>query len=573
MTQDFQSKQDYARQLRYARSKFRRINSLDLIPENPSQEESNDDEDSVAIQSPTLLSRSNTGINQKLLPKQQEQQQNQAQHTAASPQTLMGRFQKFLWFWPNLLVNMVLILLRYLLYIPLSIAAPSFWLSALLWVFWKIIRIPVEFFKWVWNLDNGSNAAQGTGGMQQGAGVPKRTVLISCGSTIQTLHLARNLYSSSGARVVVFEFEGHFGLARFSAAVDKFYTVPKPTPQNVDSYITALCHIVRKEKPSVYIPVCATSPAYYDSVAKPHLELLGCATFMTGVQETLILDDCLQFYQRCASQNIAVPPYVALSAAHELWELYEEGFISQFRHILLAVCMQGVLERFKYMLPRQWRDLRFTHEINERQKWLVVRDVPGEHFVTCTTIKSSQVAANVSCRVDSDTKNLIPATATDAELIDSWLKTFFGKVRFQRPINCHISLRLIKCQSTGQFLPLGIRLGVSLPYICHNRSHAQILCRTMKCVHMRPLNFSTAPEEDESTTASASSLAYFGAQWSSESVALDKREALFAYWDPLPYCAYYHFQLPLESVKSFLQRRRKTTPKVVTPGHLSTSLH
>ncbi|XP_061396887.1 uncharacterized protein LOC133332499 [Musca vetustissima] len=571
MTQDFQSKQDYARQLRYARSKFRRINSLDLIPEDPSQEESNDeDEDSVAIQSPTLLSRSNTGINQKLLPQQQQQQQTQrSASNATGPQTIATRFQKILWFWPNLLMNLVLLLLRYLLYIPLSIAAPSFWLSAVLWIFWKIIRIPVEFFKWIFNFDNGT-AAQG---VSQGAGVPKRTVLISCGSTIQTLHLARNFYSSSGARVVVFEFEGHFGLARFSAAVDKFYTVPKPTPQNIDSYITALCHIVRREKPSVYIPVCATSPAYYDAVAKPHLELLGCATFMTGVQETLILDDCLQFYQRCASQNIAVPPYVALSAAHELWELYEEGFISQFRHILLAVGMQGVLERFKYMLPRQLRDLRFSHEINERQKWLVVRDVPGEHYVTCTTIKSSQVAANVSCRVDSDTKNLIPVTASDTQLIDNWLRTFFGKVRFQRPINCHISFRLIKCQSTGQFLPLGIRLGVSLPYICHNRSHAQILCRTMKCVHMRPLNFNTSPTEEDETSGAASSLAYFGAQWSSDTVALDKREALFAYWDPLPYCAYYHFQLPLESVKSFLQRRRKTTPKAATAAHLSTALH
>ncbi|XP_013111809.2 uncharacterized protein LOC106090225 [Stomoxys calcitrans] len=550
MAQDFQTKLDYARQLRYARSKFRRINSLDLIPEDPSLEECNDED---SIRTPTLLSRSNTGIQQNLIPQQK----------GHSSLPLRKRITNIIWFWPNLLINILLLLLRYILYIPLSIAAPSFWLSALLWVFWKTIRVPVECFKWIIHASP-AVSAQGQGS-SNGIEAPKRTVLISCGSTIQTLHLARNFYSS-GARVVVFEFDGLFGLARFSAAVDKFYAVPKPTPQNVDSYISALCHIVRKEKPSVYIPVCATSPAYYDSVAKPHLELLGCATFITGVQETLILDDCLQFYQRCASQNIAVPPYVALSSAHELWELYEEGFISQFRNILVAVGMQGVLERFKYMLPRRMRDLRFSHEINERQQWLVVRDVPGDHYVTCTTIKSSQVAANISCRVDHETKNLIPitasatATAMDAHLIDNWLKTFFAKVHFQRPINCHISFRLIKCQSTGQFLPLGIRLGVSLPYICHNRSHAQILCRTMKCVHMRPLSFvtsnGTSSHKDDDEASAVSSLAYFSA-----TMALDKREALFTYWDPLPYCAYYHFQLPLESVKSFLQKRRKASAK------------
>lgn len=569
MTQDFQTKQDYARQLRYARSKFRRINSLDLIPEDPSQEESNDED---VPRTPTLLSRSNTGIKQKLIPKQQQQ--------STGSVSLGTRVHNILWFWPNLLINTVLFLLRYILYIPLSIAAPSFWLSALLWIFWKIIRVPVDVFKWIINSKETTTTQSGRSESSPANTTPKRTVLISCGSTIQTLHLARNFYSS-GARVVVFEFDGLFGLARFSSAVDKFYAVPRPSSQNMDSYITALCHIVRKEKPSVYIPVCATSPAYYDAVAKPHLELLGCATFMTGVQETLILDDCLQFYQRCASQNIAVPPYVALSSAHELFELYEEGFISQFRNILLAVGMQGVLERFKYMLPRQLRDLRFSHEINERQQWLVVRDVPGEHYVTCTTIKSSQVVANVSCRVEHETKNLIPITTTstttvvDANLIDNWLKTFFAKVRFQRPINCHISFRLIKCQATGEFLPLGIRLGVSLPYICHNRSHAQILCRTMKCVHMRTLNLgggggSSSDNDDEITTSS--SLAYFSAHWSSATAVLDKREALFTYWDPLPYCAYYHFQLPLESVKSFLQKRRKSPSKVLSPA-LTTPVH
>lgn len=545
MSEVFQSKQDYARQLRYARSKFRRIHSLDLIPESPSQEESDYEE----IASPSL-SRSNTGINKKLIPKQ----------LPLSPLPVGKRVRNILLFWPNLLVNLVVLLLRYILYIPLSIAAPSFWLSALLWIFWKLLRVPVELFKWILNTD-----APASNDLSQQSYVARRTVLISCGSTIQTLHLARNFHSS-GARVVVFEFDGLFGLARFSTAVDKFYAVPRPTPHNVDNYISALCHIVRKEKPSVFIPVCATSPAYYDAVAKPHLELLGCATFMTGVQETLILDDCLQFYQRCATQNIILPPYVALSSAHELWKLYDEGFISQCRNILVAVGMQGIIERFKYMLPRQRHDLRFSHEISERQQWLVVRDVPGEQYVTCTTVKSSQVVANVTCRVEQDTKNLIPvtataaATATDAALIDNWLNTFFARVRFQRPINCHISFRLIKCQATGQFLPLGIRLGVSLPYICYNRSHAQILCRTMKCVHMRPLTLVAANEEE-------SSLAFLTSQWSSleatsATAALDKREALFTYWDPLPYCAYYHFQLPLESVKTFLQKRHKTTKKL-----------
>jgi len=390
--------------------------------------------------------------------------------------------------------------------------------------------------------------------------VPKRTILISGGSTIQTLHLARNLYSS-GARVVVFDFDGLFNLARFSTAVAKFYIVPKPTPHNVDKYINSICHIVKKEKPSVYIPVCATSPAYYDALAKPHLELLGCASFIPGLQETIALDDCLRFYQKCSSQNIPTPQHSVLSSSSDLWHLYDTGFISGFRNILMAVGIQGLLERYKYILPSIRRDFKFNHDINEQQQWMVVKDQPGYHYVTCTTVKESRVVANVSCKVEHDTNNLLPVIAdntsnqqSDAILIENWLRTFFATVHFQRPINGHISFRLVKSKSTGQLLPLGVRVGVSLPYICYNRSHAQILCRTIKCVHKKHLSLNNF-NDNSSLTAFSNSLSWSKLEKSS---GLDKREALFAYWDPLPYSAYYHFQLPLESVKTFLQKRRQT---------------
>jgi len=374
------------------------------------------------------------------------------------------------------LMRLIVTLIRYVLYIPLSIAAPSFWLSALLWIFWKLLRVPIALVKWL--LSGGDEEQPGT--LQR-----QRTVLLSGGSTIQTLHMARNFYGS-GTRVVVFEFEGLFGLARFSTSVDKFYVVPKPSSANADQYIAALCHIVRKERPTVYVPVCATSPAYYDALAKPHLELLGCASFVPSVQETQQLDDCLQLFQRCEAQQITLPAHTVITAQEQLQQLYERGFVSGYRHIFMACGMQGVMERHKYILPNRRVELvKFNqHEISERQPWLVVRDQPGyHHYVTCTTVKDSRVVANVSCRVEHHTKNLIPVRRDDEAQIELWLRSFFAKVRFQRSINGHISFRLVKSPAHGgQFVPLGVRLGVALPYICHNRSHAQLLCRAIKCM-------------------------------------------------------------------------------------------
>ncbi|SPP82717.1 uncharacterized protein LOC117585146 [Drosophila guanche] len=548
---DLLLRQEHARQLRQVnRSKFRRINSLDLIPEHPSQDESENEDGgaSAAAAAPhkhfVALRRQRTADGSLLRSNSQSQLPFQERPLGT----------RMLLFGPQLLMRCLLTLLRYILYIPLSIAAPSFWLSALLWIFWKLLRVPIAMVKWLLSGDEDMATPQ-----------RQRTILLSCGSTIQTLHLARNFYGS-GARVVVFEFEGLFGLARFSTAVDKFYVVPRPTSSNADQYIAALCHIVKKERPAVYVPVCATSPAYYDALAKPHLEVLGCASFVPSVQETQQLDDCLQLFQRCESQQMPLPAHVVLTAPRQLQQIYESGFVGSYRNILMAAGMQGVLERHKYILPNRRAELKFSqHEISERQPWLVVRDQPGyHHYVTCTTVKDSRVVANVSCRVEHHTKNLVPCRRDDEAQIELWLRSFFAKVRFQRSINGHISFRLVKSPAHGgQFVPLGTRLGVALPYICHNRSHAQLLCRAMKCIHRRGL------PEDELTNWSWSSL-----ERSTSTTALDKREALFAYWDPLPYCAYYHFQLPLESVKLFLQRRnrdRATTkslsPRITVPVH------
>lgn len=446
-----------------------------------------------------------------------------------------------------------------ILWRPFMITAPTFWISAWLWIFWKTIGLPLSFIKWiliVLHTPSGERSRK------------KRTVLISGGSTIQTLHLARNFYSA-GTRVIVFDFEGLFGLARFSTAVNKFYTVVKPTPDSAHDYIAALCEIVEKEKPSYYIPVCATSPAHYDALAKPHLELLGCVSFIPGAQETSVLDDVLEVMKKCRSHGISLPPHQVLTSKDDLFRLYENNWLAGYRNILQSAGKMGILERYKLILPKNRRDLRLTQEISEERRWIVIRDLPGTHYVTCTTVKESNVIANVTCSVEQETRSLIPQENLEVE---KWVKEFFATVRLQRPINGHISFRFVKCEVTGLLLPLGSRIGVSLPYICHTGVHPRVLWKP--CPHFTRKNSGPLVEEG-------------GRYWMHEAVlntlkhpsvnavgkligtVLDKREALFVYWDPLPYCAYYHFQLPFKSVTKFLQNRqtRGMTTTITAPVH------
>ena len=423
-------------------------------------------------------------------------------------------------------------------------SAPIFWFSAFLWLFWKLISFPLAIIKHILIVLHTPAHERNR---------KKRTILISGGSTLQALHLARNFYST-GARVVVFEFEGLFGLARFSTAVDKFYTIPKVSQDSVDDYITALCNIVEKEKPDLYIPTCSSSPAYFDSLARPHLELLSTKVFIPGAQEVTTLDDIGQILRKCEANNIPVPPHRVIHSKEELYRLYESGWTQNFRNVIVATGMNGIIERKKFILPTHRRDLKLNHEISEEKPWVVLRDVPGKHYVTCTTVKDSKVIANVTCAVQNESRNLIPQHNPE---IEKWLCEFFEKVRFMRNINGHISFRFVKSDASGNLLTLGTRVGVTLSYLCYTGAQPRIVSKP--CPHFERQN--SGPIANNGRHFLPETIANTMKNPSAKSIGnlmgtvLDKREALFLFWDPLPYCAFYHFQLPFNSVLKFLHRR------------------
>lgn len=467
-----------------------------------------------------------------------------------------ARFIRLIFWWPLFFIGFLQLLYQYLrnnFQRAFVVLMPTFWLSAALCLFYKMINLPLllvnELLIRIHTTPKERNRK-------------KRTILISGGSSIQTLHQARNFYSS-GSRVVVFDFDGLFPLSKYSTSVSKYYTVPNPAT-SINDYISAICEIVLMENVSFYIPVSVSNSAYYDALVKPHLELLGCQTFVSGIHELAVLDDILEILEKCQENEIPVPTYKILHSKEDLQNVYDCGWLSGFRNLIMSVGHFGRIERLKFELPLNRRDLRFGYEISEKRPWIVVQDVPGNHYLTCTTVKESKMITNVTCAVQLDTKNLLPESN---EEVEKWLKDFFNKIRFQRPVNGHFSFRLVKCMNTGNLLPIGIRVGVSLPYLCHTSAHSKLLWKS--CPHFSRQNSGPLVQQGGRYWIHQALLRTVK-HLSVESVTnligtvLDKREALFLYWDPLPYCAYYHFQLPLKSIRDFLQRRRNR-PAVTPP--------
>lgn len=464
----------------------------------------------------------------------------------ASQQHEKPRLTKIIGWYPALLLRFIRNLVSTVVYLTWSqviLLGPTLWISAWLWIFWKSFQLPLTVIKWLLTLLHTPASERGR---------KKRTVLISGGSTIQALHLARNFYTA-GARVVVFEIEGLFGLARFSTAVQKFYTVPRPEPHHPQKYVKALCDIVERENASYFIPVSATSTAYYDALAKPHLELLGCSCFCPGVKEVWALDDVLEVLQQCQGAGIPTPMHYAVSSKDEITKLYNNGQLRTGRHVMVSVGPWGCRDKLKVIMPASRQEFKMPHEISEQRPWVVIQDVPGQHFLTCTTLKDSHVVANVTCHVNKDSGGLVPV---ENQEVSCWLKNFFSKVRVLRQVTGHVSFRFVLSDADKTLVPMSCRVGVSMPYICYTSVHPRIVWKP--CKHFSRQN-------------SGPLVADSGRYWMHEAVmntlkhpsveavgrligtVLDKREALFVFWDPLPYCAYYHLQLPFKNVLAFVQ--------------------
>lgn len=378
------------------------------------------------------------------------------------------------------------------------VVLPTLWIAASLFIFWKCVQWPISVLKMF-----GSFLSSETPNRP-------RTVLISGGSSVQALHLARNFHSA-GARVISFEIEGHFTLLKYSAAVHRFYTVPRPNPADPLAYARALKEIVDREMVVFYVPVSSTTPAYYDALAKPHLEVAGCQCFIPCAKDVVTLDDPLELMRVCRAAGLTTPQFSVVTSEDDVRAWYESGAAKEGRHFIASAGARGARDRLRFVMPEDRHNFRFPREISAEKPWVIIREPCGEKIVTCTTLKESRAVNNVNCRVDSVRRGLIPQKDEEA---DAWVTRFVSRLSPVKPMTGHISFRLVREEGAtngngSRLVAIGVRVGVSLPYLCQSSN-----------------------------------------QYNGASVGklldpfLDTREALFAYWDPLPYCAYYRSMLP-----------------------------
>lgn len=359
-----------------------------------------------------------------------------------------------------------------------------------------------------------------------------RTILISGGKMTKSLQLARSFHRA-GHRVVLVEsakyrLTGH----RFSAAVDRFYTVP---PHQSPDYAEALLEIVRREGVDVYVPVCSPAASYHDALAKPllekHCEVVHCDPEMI---ETL--DDKDRFSALAASLGLEVPDHHRIT---------DPGQVADFDfsagnppYVLKSIPYDPVNRLDLTPLPRErpvdTAAFAASKPISADTAWIMQAFVEGTEYCTHSTVRNGRLTVHLCCESSAFQINY---EMVDKPEITDWVTTFVGALG----LTGQVSFDFIQA-ADGRVLAIE----------CNPRTHSAI---TMLYDHpgvARAYLDDDAPLVQPSV-ASRPTYWIYHEVWRllTQPHRRDRlrtiargRDAIFDWNDPLPFLLVHHLQIP-----------------------------
>jgi hypothetical protein len=363
-----------------------------------------------------------------------------------------------------------------------------------------------------------------------------KTILVSGGKMTKALQLARSFHAA-GHRVILVEsrtyrLTGH----RFSRAVERFYTVPKP--QSPD-YVDALVAIVRSEDVDVYVPVCSPAASYYDALAKPVLSQY-CEVLHEDPDMIARLDDKYEFAVMSESLGLSVPDSHRISTPEQVAEFDFADSAAEDAYILKSIPYDPLHRLDLTTLPRPIaRDtVEFARSkpITSDSPWIMQALVRGQEYCTHSTVRDGHVQVYCCCESSAFQINY---EMVDKPEIEAWVRGFVEPLR----LTGQLSFDFIE-DAAGRVYAIE----------CNPRTHSAI---TMFYNHP---DLARAYLEDDVpviTPRPDSRPTYwiYHELWRLLSrptqlaarlrVIRRGRDAIFAWDDPLPFLMVHHVQIPL----------------------------
>jgi hypothetical protein len=372
--------------------------------------------------------------------------------------------------------------------------------------------------------------------------ISRRTVLITGGKMTKALQLARSFHTA-GHRVILAEsakyrFTGH----RFSRAVDAFYCIPEPT---APGYGDALLAIVRRESVDVFVPVSSPAASVPDAQARRVLDGV-CEVVHADAGVVGMLDDKVEFSKAAAARGLRVPDWRRITNPQQVEDF---DFPAGRSYILKRIAYNpvGRLELPRLSGRSRKHNTAFARSlpISEYDPWILQQFVGGREYCTHGTVRSGRLQVYACCESSASQLNYAMA---DKPQIRSWVEQFVGALG----VTGQLSFDFIEADD-GQVYAIE----------CNPRTHSAITL-----FHNHPELASAYLEDGHPAVAPL-----VGARptyWIYHEIwrLLTQRgrrarltgivrgtDAIFTWWDPLPYLMVHHLQIPALLIGNLLRRR------------------
>ncbi|TPG27412.1 ATP-grasp enzyme [Mycobacterium hodleri] len=370
----------------------------------------------------------------------------------------------------------------------------------------------------------------------------RKTVLISGGKMTKALQLARSFHSA-GHRVILVEsakyrFTGH----RFSRAVDAFHCVPEPTSPG---YAEALLEVARHERVDVFVPVSSPAASVHDSRARCLLDDV-CEVVHVGVETVHMLDDKAAFSRAAASLGLRVPDFRRITDARQVAEFdFPEGRSYILKRIAYNPVGRMDLTRLSRETPE--RNVAFARSlsISEDDPWILQEFIDGKEFCTHGTVRRGWLQVYGCCESSAFQINY---EDIDKPEIRSWVEEFVGAF----DLTGQVSFDFIEGPD-----------GHAYAIECNPRTHSAI---TMFYDHPQVASAYLDDGHPVITPRPGARPTYwiYHELWrlltqpdrpSRLKTILSGKDAIFTWWDPLPYLMVHHLQIPSLLIGNLRSRR------------------
>ena len=377
-----------------------------------------------------------------------------------------------------------------------------------------------------------------------------KTILLSGGKMTKALQLARSFHRA-GHRVILVESDRYWLAAhRYSAAIDRFYTVPQP---DAADYVDALLAIIWREGVDVYVPVTSPIGSLYDSFAMPRL---SAACEVVHVRPDIIerLDDKQAFADAARAMGLRVPQSIRVTDPSEVLAFDFSGQSRTF--ILKSIRYDSVrrLDLTRIPCATQAETAAFvrTLPITADNPWVLQEFIPGTEYCTHGTLRDGALTVHCCCVSSAFQINY---AHVERPAIETWVKTFGAELG----LTGQASFDFIEAADDGETYAIE----------CNPRTHSAI---TMFYDHPAVADAYLGAElADAPIRPLATSRPTYWfyhelwrvlAAWRTPTIAFEHlrvvaagKDAVFDWRDPLPFLMLHHWHVPLLLLRDLKEGR------------------